>query len=435
MTPKTTAILLARKLTKERRSHLVPKVYTLKLDLSKISKTTVSNLHLLFKEAKWLYNNILASEDCFKYDTKSDKVTVLDKDRKPQEIELTIISSQMKQEIRNRVKQNILNLSKTKKHGIKVGRLKFRSVVNTINLVQPNVTYSIKGSKLRVQGFKSKFTVNGIEQLINVVEFGEAKLVRNAGNFYFKVLCYENPKTRIKTGKSVGIDFGLRTNLTLVDTDGKTSKISVEVPVSDRLRKLQKGLSKKVKKSQNWYKHKVKFEKEHTKITNKKKDLKNKVIHNLFRDYDQVIIQDENIGGWTKDIWGNRKVQNSSLGGIISGLKKKPETLIVDKWYPSTKTCGSCGKLNDVGEAKVYKCPCGYVKDRDIHGATNILDFGLKAHPIRCVEDVKMLEFEVGRDIGTSVSLNLPLKNKKPSPLVPLGIYGRVAHERSSYQF
>jgi len=420
MTPKTQAIFLARKLTKERRCHLVPKVFILKLDLSKISKTTMSSLHLLFKEAKWLYNNILASEDCFKYDTKLDKVMVLDKDRKPQEIELATISSQMKQEIRNQVKQNILNLSKAKKAGLRVGRLKFKSVVNTVNLVQPNITYTLKENKLRIQGFKSKFTVNGIEQLINVVEFGEAKLHRNAGNFYFKVLCYENPKTRIKTGKSVGIDFGLRTNLTLVDTDGKISKITVEVPISDKLRKLQNGLRTKVKKSQNWYKHKVKFEKEHTKITNKKKDIKNKIISSLIKDYDQVFIQDEEVSSWTKNRWNNRKVQNSSLGGIISGLKKKPETLVVDKWFASTKTCGSCGKINDVGEAKVYNCSCGYIKDRDIHGATNILNEGLnkcrKDHPIRCVEDVKLPNLGVGGDAGKAVSLNLPLKNRKPSP-------------------
>jgi len=423
MTPKTTAIFLTRKLTKERRNKLVPRVFTLKIDKSKLAKSTISNLHLLFKEAKWLYNNILSSEDCFNYNTKLNKVIVLDKDRKPQEMELTVISSQMKQEIRNRVKQNILNLSKTKKHGISVGRLKFKSVVNTVNLVQPNVTYSLKGNKLRIQGFKSKFTVNGIEQLKHVIEFGEAKLLRNAGNFYFKVLCYENPKTRTKTGKSVGIDFGLRTNLTLVDTDGKTSKINVEVPVSDKLRNLQKGLSKKVRKSQNWYKHKAKFEKEHTKITNKKKDLKNKVISSLIKDYDQVFIQDEAISDWKKDKWNNRKVQNSSLGGIISGLKKKPETLVVDKWFASTKTC-VCGKLNDVGKNRVYVCPCGYVKDRDIHGATNILNEGLKVHPIRSVEDVKLLDLGAEGDAGKAVSLNLSLKNKKPSPLNTFGYLG-----------
>jgi len=415
MMPKTTAIFLTRKLTKERRNKLVPRVFTLKIDLSKLSKTTISNLHLLFREAKWLHNNILSSEDPFNYDTKSNNVTVLDREGNKNEVELTIISSQMKQEIRNQVKQNILNLSKAKKAGLRVGRLKFKSVVNTINLVQPNVTYSLKGSKLRIQGFKGKFTVNGIEQLRDVVEFGEAKLVRNAGNFYFKVLCYENPKTRVKTGKSVGIDFGLRTNLTLVDTDGKTSKINVEALISDRLRKLQKGLSKKVKKSQNWYKHKVKFEKEHTNITNKKKDLKNKIIHSLTTKYDQVFIQDEEVSGWKGEKWENRKIQNSSLGGIISGLKKKPETLVVDKWFASTKTCGNCGKINDIGKNRVYTCSCGYSKDRDIHGATNILNFGLKAHPIRCVEDVKMPDLEVGGDAGKAVSLNLPLKNRKPS--------------------
>ena len=83
--------LQTRKATKQRRSHLVPKVYTLKFDLSKISILTIALLHLLFKEAKWLYNNILASDDCFNYDTKSDKVAVLDKDKVKHEMDLTVI--------------------------------------------------------------------------------------------------------------------------------------------------------------------------------------------------------------------------------------------------------------------------------------------------------------------------------------------------------
>lgn len=82
-------------------------------------------------------------------------------------------------------------------------------------------------------------------------------------------------------------------------------------------------------------------------------------------------------------------------------------------------SCTHCGGLNDVGDNRVYVCPCGYVKDRDTNAASNILNEGLKKcrkdHPIRCVEDVKLLDLGLEGDAGKAVSLNLSLKNKKPS--------------------
>jgi len=48
--------------------------------------------------------------------------------------------------------------------------------------------------------------------------------------------------------------------------------------------------------------------------------------------------------------------------------------LLVVQEHHTSKTCGCCGVLNDVGGLEVYKCPaCGYVADRDVNGARNIL--------------------------------------------------------------
>jgi len=67
-------------------------------------------------------------------------------------------------------------------------------------------------------------------------------------------------------------------------------------------------------------------------------------------------------------------VQQSILGGIISELKKLPQTSIVDRFFPSTKLCPECGTLNKLTLAdRQYICECGYFQDRDIHSAMNIL--------------------------------------------------------------
>lgn len=53
-------------------------------------------------------------------------------------------------------------------------------------------------------------------------------------------------------------------------------------------------------------------------------------------------------------------------------FRKNKKIQIVSEAY-TTKTCGLCGTLNEVGSSKVYNCRCGYTLDRDIHGSRNIL--------------------------------------------------------------
>jgi len=49
------------------------------------------------------------------------------------------------------------------------------------------------------------------------------------------------------------------------------------------------------------------------------------------------------------------------------------QLLIVDESYTS-KTCGGCGHLNNVGTKEWYECKkCSYQADRDVNGARNIL--------------------------------------------------------------
>ena len=66
------------------------------------------------------------------------------------------------------------------------------------------------------------------------------------------------------------------------------------------------------------------------------------------------------------------------MGAIIFDLKRKSETLVIDKYFPSTQLCPNCGLLNKYSlDQRVYSCSCGYLEDRDIHAARNILNKGL----------------------------------------------------------
>ena len=86
------------------------------------------------------------------------------------------------------------------------------------------------------------------------------------------------------------------------------------------------------------------------------------------------MIQDEQISNWHCGQFG-KQVQHSCMGLIKSKLKQLQQTIILDKWIPTTKWCPRCGTINKyiTLNDRIYKCGCGYESDRDIHSANNMI--------------------------------------------------------------
>ena len=62
------------------------------------------------------------------------------------------------------------------------------------------------------------------------------------------------------------------------------------------------------------------------------------------------------------------------MGLVKAKLKALPQTIILDKWIPTTKWCPGCGQKHNVGlDERTYVCECGYSEDRDMHSARNML--------------------------------------------------------------
>lgn len=363
--------------TKERRKSQICKVYELKFDHSHLSKEKKSYLNRLFLEAKWFYNSMIASKDILDFSYKAKEVQVLNKDKELEKRELVYLSAQMKQAIKNRAVSSIKSIKTRKKKSKKFsGKLKFKSKVNSIPLKQFDVTYKFLGiNYVKLQGFKKAFKALGLKQIPKNAEFANANLVRKPSGYYLKVTCFLPKEKKIFSEEAVGIDFGIKTSLTLSNEE----KIDVCFPVSQKTRKLQRLVKNKKKNSSNRYKHQNKINKSIERTTNQKKDKRNKIVSKIVNTFETVVIQDENIKAWHSG-WFGRKVQFSSIGGIMSDLKKKSHTpVVVDRFFPSTKLCPACGTLNKTTlNDRIYICDCGYSMDRDVHSARNILREGLK---------------------------------------------------------
>ena len=365
------------KQTKERRRTQICKQYELKIDRSHLNKQTLKHLESLFLEAKWLYNHVLAKGNIFEIDYKIDTVNVKVKNHFEQR-EIKHLSSQMKQEIIERIKDNINGLSKLKKNGKKVGYLKYKSEVNSIPLKQYGNTYWIIDKHyVHVQGIKQKLRVRGLFQMPKDSELASALLIRKHGDCYLHVTTYQtksvaNPPAAIQEEtetESIGLDLGIKNQLTL----SNGIRINYEVPITGKMKKLCRKQSKKQYRSRNWWKAKIKLDKAYDNSTCIKKDIQNKLVHKLTEQFKTICYQNDSIKAWQR-IWG-RRILSTSLGGLSSALDKKARTPIeIPRFVPTTQECSRCNAKNETNLGdRIYECiHCGLVIDRDLNAAINI---------------------------------------------------------------
>ncbi|MFP3294140.1 MAG: transposase [Hydrogenobaculum sp.] len=374
MVTKAEKIKQTLKETKERRKNLRPVVYQLKIQ--NLSDTKEEKLNRVFLEAKWLYNWIVADIDRVNTPTKEIKEVEVKVGDKVENRELKYLSAQIKQAIQERIKDNLKALKTLKKNGHKVGKLKFKKSVSSINLKQYKCTFDIdfKRNKVRVQGL-GWFRVLGLHQIPQDYEIANAQLIKKPSGYYVYLTCYVKKEyfERDKVGTVIGIDFGVANKLTL--SNGLT--VDFEIEESKRLKRLQKKLARKEKGSKNRTKTQKKIQREYESLANKRKDIHNKLLA-LFRHYGIVVFQDDSIKSWHEG-WFGSQIQYSGIGMLKARLKDSLATILVDRFEATTQECHVCGYKQKLNLSdRVYCCPvCGNTINRDLNSAINMLKKGL----------------------------------------------------------
>ena len=379
--------------TRMKRAKQICKTFRFKIDYDNLNKQQKEYIKMLFVEAKWIYNYLISQDDIYSFNYKDlNQVTHKDKNKNDIVSDIQYVRSSVKQELITQIVNQIKGLSKLKKKGHKVGKLKFKSEFNSIKLKQYNVTHSLRGNKFKIQGIKDLIRVRGIEQLKKYknIDYTTANLLYDGINYYIALTCFIDKDNTEKQYKNdiVGIDMGVSTSLTL--SDG--TKYDISIGESDRLKKLQTKLVSKQKGSNNRYKLIRKIRKEHIHINNKKNDISNKLVHSILNDNKIIVIQDEQISEWRQDRLCGSKIQHSILGRIKHKLMYSDRVKMLDKWFPTTKYCRHCGsKVTLELKDRIFECPkCKTKEDRDIHAANNMIYFYL--HSINAPgTDVNML--------------------------------------------
>lgn len=374
--------------TRLRRDSMACKVFKVKIDKSELSTKQKEQLKMMFIEGKWLANHIIdyseqEGQTIFDY-RLNPTITRLDKDKNIIETELKWTGSHIRQAILQELRDNVATLAKLKRKGHKVGQLKHKSELKSINLKQYNITWKvIDRNHIQIQGVKKKIRVRGMKQFYDIkdIEYANAKLLNTPSGYYLGITTYQPKEIKEKKNKDIiGIDLGCATSINL--SDGR--KIDVRIEESRRLLTLQRKLKRQVKGSKRYNKTRIAIQKIYQKTSNKKNDITNKIINKLSQ-YNTIVMQDEQIASWKKveyrEINGNKqkiqrgkKIQKSILGRIKTKLSKQDNVVILSQWAPTTKLCTNCGKYHDIPEnIRTFTCDCGIVEDRDIHAANNMI--------------------------------------------------------------
>jgi len=404
--------------TKERRKGQRPVVFQLKLQ--NLSREKEEDLRRAFLEAKWLYNWLVS--DTQRLHLPANKVLEVEVKVKDgfENRKLLLLGSQVKQEIADRLKDNLKALARLKKKGHKVGALKYRPFVNSIPLKQYGVTFSLDlgRNKVRIQKLGA-FRVLGLRQIPPEAEIANAVLVQKPSGYYLHVTCYVPKENTFRQliGEAIAIDLGVHAKLTL----SNGVKIDFELRETERLKKLQRKLARRKKGSKNRKKLRFLLRREHEKIANRRRDVHNRVLA-LLKGYKEVVFQEDFVKGWASLFGG--QVHSSGVGGLKARLSDSLATPIpVERYEPTTKECFACGRLHELSLGdRVLRCECGWTCDRDHNAALVILRKGLGLSPDQAVgldrPELKPLEREaITRILGSSPYIRVSLPRGGSPPL------------------
>jgi len=220
----------------------------------------------------------------------------------------------------------------------------------------------------------------------------------NDGKYFASILVEtENRRNKVIESKSkaCGMDLGLEHFVTVTNDFGnyKVEHPKYLLKAEERLRRLQRSLSRKQKDSKNSEKARLRLARQHAYISNARNDFLHKLSKAIIDENQVVVVEDINVKGLLKTRLA-KSIADSGWSKFLTYLKYKAEwygrTFIqVDRFFPSSKLCHRCGYKNEVLELhdRTWCCPkCGETHDRDVNASINLYYVGLGRAEVKPVE-------------------------------------------------
>lgn len=269
----------------------------------------------------------------------------------------------------------------------KLGRPQFKKKSNRQSFRLPNQKFKLDQEKSLIRLEKIKFVKIVIDREITEdVDFRSVTVSKTPTGKYFVSILVEQKLNPIpSTGKVVGIDLGIK-DLFILSNGQVINNPKWFRKNQAKLKKAQKHLSRKKKGSNRYNRQRIKVAKVHEYITNSRTYFLHNVSTALVRTFDLIVLEDLNVSGMLKNRKLSKSISDASWATFVIMLEYKcnwyGKVLVkINRFFPSSKTCSSCGHKEDKMPLKIreWTCPsCGSKHDRDLNASINILKGGWK---------------------------------------------------------
>jgi putative transposase len=244
--------------------------------------------------------------------------------------------------------------------------------------------FSIKNGKFFIAKNKQPLNIKFHRQLPPNQEIKYIHISLEPSGKWYVSFNLEDPSIQplSPTNSMVGIDLGVSTFATTSNGD-KINSPDLKREYQ-KLKRLQRQMSKKQKGSNNRNKARIKVAKQHDRIKNIRSNFHHQVSRKLINENQVIVLEDLKVSNMVKNRKLSRAISEQGWYQFRSFLEYKcnwydRELIIINQWYPSSKTCSSCGSIQTKMPLNVreWTCPdCGTKHDRDINAAKNILAVG-----------------------------------------------------------
>jgi putative transposase len=357
------------------------KSYKYKLNPNEDQKVLL-NKH--FGSIRFIYNHFL-NERKREYDTNKQTINYYDNAKSLTELKKQEDYSWLNEINSQSLQVSLKNLDDAYngffKKRTKFPKFKSKHTKNSFKVPQ---FVKIQNGKLRIPKFKNPIDIVLHRTFSGIIK--QCTISKTPTNEYFVSILVETEHKKLeKTGKSIGIDLGLK-DFAITSDGYKYKNNRYTKRYQTKLKKAQQHLSRKKKGSNRYQTQKLKVAKLHKKITNSRLDNLHKVSTELITKYDTIILEDLNIKGMMQNHKLAKHIADVSWSKFIELLTYKAEwndkqIVKIDRFFPSSKTCNSCGYINQnlKLDMREWTCPSCHTKlDRDLNASKNILKEGYK---------------------------------------------------------
>ena len=254
-----------------------------------------------------------------------------------------------------------------------------------------NDRFKIHGTLLSIDGSRIRIPKLGWVRMREPLRFAGrvvgATVSRTAHAWHVALLVdTDDQPDRTENQRAVGVDVGISTLATL-STGEQFDGPKALGGLIQRLRRLSRAHSRKVKGSSNRKRSARRLARLHWRIANVRSNALHQLTHRLTRDYAWVAIEDLNVRGMMANGRLARHLADASFGEFRRQLTYKAaqrgvSLAVVDRFYSSSKTCSACGAVNSALTLadRSWQCPaCGEHHQRDHNAAVNILAESIRA--------------------------------------------------------